>query len=292
MTKDILPLECSIQACGLPFTVTNTLKDTTFQPETQGFLSYVMGPDYNNPNIVFQQVVTTRRGKTGKSRLNANMILSPIFKVPGIDFTTMFPKTEDRKHFVEINIDNYTTQQIIGDNKPIDNKYLAWLFSKCLFIRELDKAIYPAEHQIMSTLQMNNNEKQVHVWPKDKLNKLKNFLGNIERMFNDEEFESIGQMFSNDVDKMVMLTQIRSIEAALLIPHVEYQRKIISVMRDALDYISKFIHDENNKVADVININHSLKQNRKIIKNLNTNLDNTMKSRLNAIAKNKQLLNF
>lgn len=292
MSKSILPLDCSIQACGLPFTVTDTLKDTTFQPGSQGLLSYVMGPDYNNPNIIFQQVVTTRRGKGGKPRLNVNMVLSPIFRVPGVEFDAMFPKAGDRKHFIEIDVDKDTTQKVIGQNNPIDNGYLAWLLAKCLFIRELDKAVYPPDHQIMSSLELGGGGgKQVYVWPKDKLSKLKQFTGNIERWFNDGAIDQILESYSGEPDKAAMLTQMHFIESALLIPRIEYQRKVIGVMLDALNYVSKFINDKNNKVKDKTEVNRSLKQSRKMVKAQRTILDTTIKARLGIIAKNRQFLN-
>lgn len=291
MGKEIKPLKCSVQACGLPFIVTDTLKDTTFQPGTQGVLSYVMGPDYNNPNIVFQQVVTTRRGKTGKARMNINMILSPMFEVPGVEFEEMFPKTDDRKHFIEIDVDNQLSAPVMGVDDPVDNNFLSWLFARCLFVRELDKAVYPPDHQIMKTLEMGGG-KSVYIWPKDKLDVLKQFTGNIERWYNDGATDSIAEVYSNNTVKPQMLNQLRAIESALIIPRLEYQRKVNGIMIEALNYISKHINNKAKKVENRTEINRSLKKTRQIVKAGRSALDATIKNRLSVISKNRKLLNF
>lgn len=291
MSKKVTPLECTIQPCGLPFQVTDTLKDTTFGPGTQGLLSFIMGPDYNNPNIVFQKVITTRRGKNGKSRMNLNMILSPLFKVPGVDFNAMFPKAGDRKHFIDIVVDKEVTGNVMPLNDDLDPNYLAWMFARCLFVRELDKAVYPPEHQIMSSLNMGGT-KRVYVWPKEKLNKLKRFVESIERWYNEGAQDSIMETFGGEQNKHEMLADLRAIEAALLIPRMEYQRKVNSVLVDALNYVSKFVNDKANKVKDLAAVNESISESRRIITAQKASLDGVIKTRLKTIANNRQLLNF
>lgn len=293
MTDAVKPLECNVQSCGIGFQVTDLFKDTTFQPGTTGFLSYIMGSDHNHPNIAFQQVVTTRRGKTGKARINSNMILSPIFKLPDVDSEVLFPKTDERKeHFVDIVCEPDITAKLIGPDAPIDEPFLSWVFSRCLLVRELDKANYPGDHKIMSSVGLGGGGKQVYVWPKDKANVIRKFADQIERWHNEGRTDSIIEEFSNPEAKQRLLHQLRTIESALIIPRMEYQRKVSGMLLDALDHLSKFVNNKDNKIKTKDDLNASIKLTKKNIKGQRDVAAKIINNRLETTAKNRKLLNL
>ena len=79
------------------------------------------------------------------------------------------------------------------------------------------------------------------------------------------------------------------IDRVLLIPKLEYQRKVNTVMVEALNYISKFINNKTNKVKNFEDINASLKLTRQLIKATEVTLDESTKIRLNILSKNKNV---
>ena len=87
---------------GIMFQVIKPTKDSIFGIGTTGFIGYVKGQDQDFPNVVFYEVIRTRRGKSGKARLESGEISTPIFFPKYKDLETVFPKI-DRKHFIFIN---------------------------------------------------------------------------------------------------------------------------------------------------------------------------------------------
>lgn len=292
MAKETQILECNIQPAGIPFSVTEKFKDTVFSPGTTGLTSYIMGPDHNNPNILFLQVVTTRRGKGGKPRINNNMILTPIYKVPRISDELLFPKAGDKKHFVDIELDLKATPKIFGQNNPIDDNFLACLLSKSLFMRELDKVVYPPEHRIMESLGMVGERKQVFTWPKEKTDKLKNFVANVERWHNEGATDSIFEEFSNEASRQILLSSYQKVEAALVIPRLEYDRKICEVLLDALKYIEETVSNKKNKVADRNNLVGTIKNTRKEVQATQKRIGTLIDTRLGIIRNSREILRY
>lgn len=282
MTKDAKILECSIQPAGCPFTITDELKDSLLPPKTTGFISYVMGPDHNHPNIVFQQVVVTRRGKSGKPRINNNTLLCPIFKVAGIDSSVMFSKKEERKHFVNLDTVPSQTVSIIGENTPIDNNFLAWLLARSLLVKELDQAIYRSDNRIMQVAGLNNGQRQVKVWPRDNKNVLRLFVDHIEGYRNNDELDIIRDSFCLPEIKDNLLKDIKAKELLLLIPRMEYQQKVAKVLLDALDWVEAFV--EKSKDVDKVKIKAAIIEERKSITQKNKVFNNIVTSRLEAIS--------
>lgn len=289
MTKETIQLDCGIQECGTPFKVTGEFKDTTFQPGSMGLLSYIMGPDNNNPNIVFQQVVTVRRGKTGKPRINKNMILCPIFKAPGIPLELMFPKGSDTKYFVDIVPDVETTETVLDDTGPINDHYISWLLARSMFVQELDKAVYPPDHQIMSSAGLQGS-KQVTVWPRDKVDTLKKFATNIERWHSDGMVDTIADEFGTYDTRISMFNQLRKIEASLIVPRLEYHRKVLGVLKEALNHVSKVVNDKSNKIENTPALNAAIKGYRKAMKARKQMVEASLKHRLGTISTGRKLL--
>ncbi len=287
MTEDVKILECNIQPAGCPFMVTDELKDSLLPPKTTGFISYVMGPDHNHPNIVFQQVVTTRRGKGGKHRINNNTLLCPIFKVTGIDSNIMFPEKEERKHFVNLDTVPSQTVSIIGKNDPIDNNFLAWLLARSLLVKELDQAVYNSDHRIMKIASLNSGQRQVRVWPKDNKNTLKVFVNHIEGYRNNDEIDIIHESFCLPEIKDNLLKDIKAKELLLLIPKMEYQQKVSKVLLDALSWVESFISKNKDLAIDKAKVKTAINEERKSITQKNKIFNNIVTSRLDTISKTR-----
>lgn len=290
MSKEEIQLECNVQRCGTPFKVTDDFKDTTFGPGSMGLLSYMMGPDNNNPNVVFQQVVTTRRGKGGKPRINKSVILCPIFKVPGIPHELLYPKAGDTKYFVNIDASVGVTDLILNENEAISDEYMSWLLTRAMLTQELDKVVYPPDHRIMASAGLQGGGRGSGIWPKDKLDVLKKFAQNVERWHSDGMTDVIAEEFGSFETRLSMLQQLKKVEASLIIPRLEYHRRILKTLRDALNHIQKIVNDKTNEVENPPAYNAAIKNQRRMIKAREQVIESTMKARLKTLSSSRELL--
>ena len=70
MASDDSILKSGVMISGAKFTVSDDSTDGTFGPGTTGFMAFVKGKDKDYSNVFFKRAVITRRGKTGKPRIN------------------------------------------------------------------------------------------------------------------------------------------------------------------------------------------------------------------------------
>jgi len=283
MTISPSKVVCSICTVGTPFIINDNLKDSTFSVGTTGFLGYILGPDHNNPNIVFQNTLITKRGKKGKRRLENGILLNPIYKFPGLPIEDIIPKMPERKGFVDIDINDFETVGLI--NRCGDD-FVAWLLARSNFAAELDeKSNFPQGHKIAQVLSTSN--RQVYVWPKE--GKLYTFRATAETMYNGGHEYQLAEEFLSINGKRLLLSELKQIEMLLTIPRLEYQRKVCNVLIDALEFIHATIADKAIKDKDniVSMINSTRDQNIKT----RTAVETTIDTRLSQIVAHRKLIN-
>lgn len=281
-------LKNNLQCTGSPFVVTDKIKNTTTTPYSTGFLSYIMGPDQNHPNIIFQQVVTTKRGKGGKDRINSGILAYPIFKVKGVELDLMFPEKDKYPHFVDLDVFPETTVNLIGKNDPIDNNFLAWLLSKSLLINELDRSICSPDNKLM--YEFNVAARQISAWPKDKSSKLKIFINSIEKLSDSGDTDNIYTLFSSEESKLDLLKEFREKEMYLLVPKLDYQRKSAHVILSALEWIEKFIKSNRPKIKEYDALLNTINEETKTLSKKIEYITSTISKRVDTVIRERILL--
>jgi len=287
---DIKPLESTIAAPGTMFKVNSTIKDTTFSPGTHGFLSHIVGPDYNNPNVVFHKVVTTRRGKKGKDRLNTNIILSPIFTLPGVEIDWLIPTDKERKYLVSMNPMREITKNILKPEETDELKFISQILTRVILVIELDKSIYLPENKIMRTVGLIGH-KDMNIWPTNKNSLIKRFARDVEIMYNDGRRDELIDYYCNVEIKTSLLKELQIIESCLIIPTLEYQRKVFEVMSAAIEYIKVKLNEASK--TERPDKSHLLKRiniTKKMIKRKEYNTSKAIDIRLKAITDNRIIL--
>jgi len=286
MSKVIEPLKCSIHKCGTPFVVTDLLKSTILQPGSTGVLSHVMGPDYNNPNIVFQSAVISRRGKGGKIRLDVNTILTPIFEVPDVFFKKVPPKRDSKKFFIDINPNNDASLDSISQwNIESNEIFIPWLLSKCLLLKKLDKISYTSQNKDNNA---QNDIKSIYIWPTDRLDVLNKFIKDISYLVNNGEFEDIRERYGNAELRITMVDKLRVLEHSLSLAELEYQYKVNCIKLAALKYISNCVQSNIYEINNVCDFKRSLRKTRRITKTQRDLINNLIAHRLSVLTKHRK----
>lgn len=291
MHKTEVPiLEPTISTPGTAFEIGDGIKDTTFSPGTSGFLSYILGPDYNNPNVIFHKVITTRRGKRGKERFNVNILLSPIFTLPGVEMDWLIPTDVERKHLVDMRVMKGVTKNVVSNKTTADFSFLSQTLSRALLVAELDKALYPSGDKIMATVGLGGH-KEINIWPKSKTSMLRRFVREAESSFNDGNKDSLYDYYCTEESRVNLLRELKSVESCLVIPRLEYQRKISGVMVEALEYIrTKLNEASKTERPDKSMLLKMVSATKKVIKSKEHNATKAIDTRLTAIVQNRKVL--
>ena len=279
-------LQCSINPSGNFFTINDNIKDSLFSVGSAGVLSCVLGSDHNNPNIVYQDVIITRRGKKGKRRLENVTLLTPIFKIPELAIEEIIPKSTERKGFVDIDVNDDTTTETIA--RLSDYDFVSWVYARLKFINRLDQVCYPGNNPthltdtIASSIGLNNN-KYVSVWPKD---------GRLASFFNDITAQTQhggGDMPLDDyvtVDsRFALLMSLRKLETSLVIPRLSHQQRICSIFVEALDFLEKTVAGKKIK-----NIEEMISKTREETTTKIANIEKAITARLGILVKSRKLL--
>lgn len=275
---------------GTVFQVNEAIKDNTFTPGTKGYLSYIQGPDHNNPNIVFQIVVTTRKGRTGKPRLNKNILLTPIFSIPGIPVDKIIPMDSARKSFVSIDLENIVVD-LLDCNAVNMQDFLGAILSRAAFAMELDNVSYTIDTPIAKYLGITGNSK-VNFFKKGGADTLRVLVNEAESMHEHDNLSGIHDLFTSKEARPDVAERLHLVETSLVIPKLEYNRRVMGVLNSALKHV-KSVVDGSSEIKDLPNIADI----RKMIENTETFLDargkevsNLLNKRLSIMKETRQLL--
>lgn len=276
-------LKCTIDSSGTPFKILNTIKNYAFPPESKGFTSFVMGAENNNPNIVYRKSIIIRRGKKGKKRLETTVLRSPIFRTPKFIEKLANGEFSTTDNLIDIKIYNNLYEDILRYNNQlyeINLNLIGWFLSKGLFIVELDKIIYPVDHEIINKIGDNKIEQKNRrkFW---KNTIFKRFIQNIENYFINDAIADIDAEFINPENRIKLLNYIRKAETCLIVPYLEYQRRIDSILINALSYLEAWV-EKDKKVLDFIKERKTnVKRNKKNTKlNLQKRLEKIVEGRI------------
>jgi len=281
---------CNISNSGSMFMVNDALKDSLFSIGTTGVLTCVLGPDHNNPNIIYQEVLVTKRGKKGKKRIEAQTLLTPIYKIPRLSIEDIVPKSTERKGFVDVDVDSAEV------TKPLDSlnndDFIAWLYARLKFLNRLDQLIYPGNHPtelthaISKSIGLNNN-KYMSVWPKT--GKLKNFFNEIELRYNSGDEGLIAEEYTSPAAKLVLLHELRRLENMLIIPRLEHQQRIYGILSDAIVFIEKLV-TEKKDIEGKEDILLLLKETKAMSENKQLSIKDAVVKRLKMVVSARNML--
>ncbi len=277
----------TINAAGSLFIARDSIKDSTFPPGTKGCNSFIMGPDSANPNIVFHKVITTRRGMKGKPRLEFDVILSQIFDVPALEEFYNDEET-DRKGFVSIDTTSELNNTLIQRTRDDDVTFIASILSRGIFAKELDNKTYSHENMVMQKVGL-YDYKEMNVWPKKDtlLNKL---VSSTLSWFGHGDFEHVRGLFCTKEGKKAVLAELIDVETRLMIPRLVYQRKINTVLQDAIKEVQRRLNDNNIKnKGELLKLAKNTKQ---ILKSQDHKLLTLINERLSNIVGKRKLVNI
>jgi hypothetical protein len=206
---------------GIMFRVIKPTKDNVFGIGTTGFIGYVKGQDQDFPNVVFYEVIITRRGKSGKARLDPGEISTPIFFPKYKNLETVFPEI-DRKHFIFIDT---STDLISKDILEFDNhQFLGWATSWGYFLNKLNTMV-----------------RKIKVWPND-LEHVLNIIRDLPHRFMEDPIYTL-ENYTSQKFRIAVVTEIRRFESALSRCAIKYLYKITCIEQKAIINLHKNAKD-------------------------------------------------
>lgn len=298
---NITNLQTTALPCGTKFIIGTDIKDSTFQPGSIGYLSFVLGSDCECPNIMYYNTVIVRRGNKGKLRIEQNMLLAPIFKLPGVPIDFLIPHNAERKYFVDIqpfilNTENLTNVGNGGGLSPEELSerqfsFLGFSLAKGLFLQELDSTTKSIDHPLMKKLNIGENSKQ-KLFSSKKKSVLSHLIDNIESLVKDGRIDTINENFWYPAVQSALIKEIRNFEVALTLPMLEYSRKVNNVQTSAIEYIIKQLESDDGKSLPNQKLLLDLATSTwKNIKEIDTQLTYKIEQRLSHIIHNRELVN-
>jgi hypothetical protein len=210
MTK---PLASQIFPTGTKFVVTDETKDTTFGPGTTGFVSYVKGRDQDFANVLHYRIVTIKRGKGGKERIELNDISTPVFELEGEKFHEMMPDAK-RRYYVPISPEPLPATVL----EMSDLDFLAYGFAYARWVRKL-----------------NTRSKHVNAWP----NSTEDLLNVFVRMddYFTEDPDLAKERYAAEPVRDQITRRMRIMESTLVKCSLSYMTKIAEIETGAVHNI-------------------------------------------------------
>jgi hypothetical protein len=227
-------LGSNIFVTGTKFIVKDNTVDNVLAPGTTGRIICAEGEDEDYDNVVFMSAVITRRGKSGKERLEITDLSIPVFEIDG-DMSKIMPD-EKRRNFVHIS--PIKENGSVLDFSDID--FLSWALSYSRYVKKL-----------------NSLGNVVDAWPKSNKNML-NAFSEINLLYSD--FPNEAKETANNVNRLSFVQQIRLLEATLVKCSLSYLEKMSyveikaikslisnSVGNSAINKATKFEIEEKRK---------------------------------------------
>ena len=296
LTKPELLRTTTIPA-GTRFDVGAEIKDTTFQPGSIGYMGFALGPDESCPNVMFYNAVVVRRGQKGKLRVEQNMLLAPVFILPGVPFEFTIPVNEERKYFVDMNPAILETTNLVNtdDTQSIDvitdteYHFLAYALAKGLFLHELDAVSKPIDHPLMKTLNIGGDNPRQRVFSNKKNSPFRKLINDVEAMVRDGRASNLLEHFWHPSVQPALVAEMHAIEVALTLPALEYDRKVNGALIPAIDYIiDKLKSNEGKALKNQKILIESAEMTKAEIYASDKRLSSQIERRLNHVIKNRE----
>lgn len=240
-------LQSNISGCGVPYKVGTNSEDGVYKPGTLGLLSFVKGRDLDFANVVYFHVITIRRGKGGKQRLDFNEISFPIFNTKNImemSKTADHMPPLDRRYYVVIE------PQPLSFNHTMEmdgHDFLAWACCHAKYLSQLRRAT-----------------SGFRMWPKDNkhiMNIMSAMNDYMSGNYNDEQHVDMFEKYTAGGVREDFVRKMRKISSALAQSHVTYKLKTAKLEYDAIVHVHKNakLFGVDKKTADATLKHHTTK---------------------------------
>lgn len=135
--KEMVILKSNILRPGEKFIITDKSTDGKFIPGSTGFVSFVKGVDQQFSNVVHFTVVLTKKGKTGKERIEMSDMSAPIFEpsIPGEEFILPGP---DRRYFIRM---EHIKNNVDDIHKMPTYDFMGWALARIKFLQKLSSKV-------------------------------------------------------------------------------------------------------------------------------------------------------
>lgn len=206
---------------GRKFVVSDQIKEASVGPGTLGWVSQINSGHENWQNVAKISCVLTRKGKSGKPRIERVELLIPVFYHfdNGENFAKIMPEVSSNRWYMLIEPDGSSEENIM-ETQTID--FIGWATA----------AAWNLRNTIGKTRYGN--------WPEDQQHPLNRFQ-RMNEMFNEDPARFISQ-YDNPAERTKAISAIRSMETSVFkIRMAQAIRKMDIILNSAefLIYVNK-----------------------------------------------------
>jgi hypothetical protein len=215
-------LKSQIFQTGTKFVVSPESEDSVLGAGSVGFMSYVKGRDQDYGNVVYLSFVNTQRGKSGKPRLEAQDLSTPVFILDDKERNSILPDTKRKLFVAGIEPVEFKTNTVMD---MTDMDFLGWAFASVRFLRKL-----------------NTRSRRISAWPEEDV-LLDGFVRLDQHFTEDPDFTR--QNFTNPGMRKAFVEKIRVIESTLTKCSLSYASRVAEIEEHA----AKTIRSSKLKIA-------------------------------------------
>jgi hypothetical protein len=208
MTTEVL--KSQIFQTGTKFIVSPESEDSVLGAGSVGFMSYVKGRDQDYGNVVYLSFVNTQRGKSGKPRLEAQDLSTPVFILDDKGRNSILPDTKRKFFVVGIEPEEFKFNTVMG---MTDMDFLGWAFSWVRFLRKL-----------------NTRSRRISAWPEEDV--LLDGFVRLDQHFS-ENPDFTRQNFTSPEVRRAFVERIRIIESTLMKCSLSYASRVAEIEEHA-----------------------------------------------------------
>ncbi len=222
-------LQSGILDSGTKFMISNKVKNPHYIPGSVGFVSHLGGLDDSYQNVISMTIVITRKGKSGKERLDLSRIKVPIFTFDSDNFAKIMPTIENRRDFVYI--DKQETQyNNLMEVSSLD--FLGWA------------AAVSKKLRIMSSMCKHSK------WPSSNKNPV-NRMFRLPEFFSEDPADK-SELYGNAEFRSLFLNEARNMYSSMIKIHLELDEQKVKCEINASEFLEftnkgKFLEKKNAK---------------------------------------------
>lgn len=238
----------------------NDVKEMSYSNGTKGYFSYILGTNDSNPNIIYNNIILTKKGLKGKDRLTTGTLITVFYTCINEEVNEII--LDKNYQYIPV-----TTHELLHTDvhslNPVD--FFGWLLSKAQLYRKLDSKHHSS---LLNIVDEYGNGKHLYIFEYETILSL--FTQQIEDLFTVDDLTIVLNKFFTTENKNKLLYELCNKSSLFILPYYDYILNMLSIENSALSYILNNIQESNiqNKdlyIKEIILLQLELKTKRSVI---------------------------
>jgi len=259
---------------GSMFTVKpNDIKEMQFSNGSKGYFSYILGTNDDNPNIIYNNIVLTKKGMKGKDRLTTGTLI-----------TAFYTCNDEEVNELILNKD-YQYIPVTTHDIPLTSihlfhpvEFFGWILSNTQLHRKLD-----GKNHDLFLNNINHDNMGKHLFIFEYSNLLTEFNQDIESLFDTDNMTNVMSKFFTYENRNKLIYELRRQNSLFMLSYNDYILNLCSIENTALSYMKNIIETSNIKnkelyIKEIVSLQLITRQKRDNISSKITSKLNTLRN--------------